>query len=275
MDFSLPRLPLASTWTQVSTDIPSICKNIHSLINDDIKNLTKLLADLDVDSDDTGKGSSSGLTKVHAICENVQVPPAAPVSEISTPPATLPPHPPFVADNCNSLLPFPIVLKKKDRPSQVRSTINGTDSSCLTSSLKSGPYLFLHSDSPSIPTIIVSPCSPAPAESPPRLPLQDQDFGNLLTVPNYPVYNAAFPPMSATPAPSSTLDGWQWSEGHWKAILPTLSKQSEKGLFSKPIARRNRRRISSVIYVPNKTSHHLLWKYPRVSHRLVTSSRII
>jgi len=103
------------------------------------------------------------------------------------------------------------------------------------------PFI-VHSPSPSLPAIIVTPCPSTPPVTLPRIPLQNRDFGQRLSVPSHPVFNHVFPPMARPAFLPSEPVRWIWSNGHWEAILPGLAEQTEKGLFSKCILRKNQNR---------------------------------
>jgi len=95
------------------------------------------------------------------------------------------------------------------------------------------------STDPSIPTIVVTPCPPQSPDSSCWVPYQDASFGNLLTVPTHPAVNDIFPPLLAKHSPF--VEKWAFTGGHWKAILPSLEEQMQKGMFSRPMFLRRRR----------------------------------
>jgi len=100
--------------------------------------------------------------------------------------------------------------------------------------------LVIPSIHPSIPTIIVTPCSSQPREISCRVPCQDGRFGNRLTVPLHIASNQFFPPQQLPLQPLPQMDRWQYLHGHWWAILPNLEDQMKKGMFSRPLVVRKR-----------------------------------
>jgi len=95
----------------------------------------------------------------------------------------------------------------------------------------------------SVPTIIVTPCSPQEPETSCHVPLQNCAFGNRLTVPRHPAFNQTFPPLTvSTPSTLSSGKKWRWQNGHWHAALPSLEEQAAKGLFSRALDIRRSRR---------------------------------
>ncbi|KAF8167458.1 hypothetical protein B0H34DRAFT_681926 [Crassisporium funariophilum] len=93
---------------------------------------------------------------------------------------------------------------------------------------------------PSTPTITIHLAPTQLQETSCRVPCQDQAFGKLLTVPTYPVFNQAHPPMLPRNCPLPSLNSWKWENGHWQAVLPTLREQSQKGLFSRVVTSKRR-----------------------------------
>ncbi|KDR85621.1 hypothetical protein GALMADRAFT_374479 [Galerina marginata CBS 339.88] len=86
----------------------------------------------------------------------------------------------------------------------------------------------------SAPSIVITFSPPQPRETSCRIPYQNQAFGCRLTVPNHPVFNKLHPPMVLGPCSLPQADDWQWNNGHWEAVLPTLMEQARRGIFSKP-----------------------------------------
>ncbi|KAJ7201258.1 hypothetical protein GGX14DRAFT_524377 [Mycena pura] len=72
---------------------------------------------------------------------------------------------------------------------------------------------------PSIPTIVITPCSRQPPEAyaSSQIPCQDSAFRNQLTVPTVPSLNYYFPPMLPLRRVRSSKN-WIWKNGHWQAI---------------------------------------------------------
>ncbi|EPQ60134.1 hypothetical protein GLOTRDRAFT_134880 [Gloeophyllum trabeum ATCC 11539] len=104
--------------------------------------------------------------------------------------------------------------------------------------------LVIPSTHPSAPTIIITFCPYEPYESTSWVPCQDACFGNRLSVPNHPAVNDAFPPLLAEPLPASLrpVEKWQYTNGHWCAVLPTLEEQARRGLCSRVIPVRRKAR---------------------------------
>ncbi|KAI0323093.1 hypothetical protein OF83DRAFT_1090691 [Amylostereum chailletii] len=100
--------------------------------------------------------------------------------------------------------------------------------------------LILRNASPAIPTIIITPCDTESRESSCWVPLQDACFGQRLVVPSYPVANDVYPPLLAKPRPLARK--WEYANGHWRAVLPTLDEQVRRGWFSRTIVVRRRPR---------------------------------
>ncbi|KAI0043524.1 hypothetical protein FA95DRAFT_1609306 [Auriscalpium vulgare] len=90
--------------------------------------------------------------------------------------------------------------------------------------------LAIRNPDPAIPTIIITPCAPQPRASAAScwVPFQDACFGNLLVVPAHPVVNEVFPPLLAKPLPAPRR--WEYTGGHWRAVLPTVEEQPHAAL---------------------------------------------
>ncbi|TFL05579.1 hypothetical protein BDV98DRAFT_589197 [Pterulicium gracile] len=124
-----------------------------------------------------------------------------------------------------------------------------------------------HPTNHTIPTIIITPSPPQP-RSPCRTPYQDSAFRTRLVVPGYFVANDIHPPQlphphhgSRLPSPQSSacssageswryahlgastmvLKEWVWEHGHWRAVLPSLEEQEERGLFARSLVVRRRK----------------------------------
>ncbi|KAF8963930.1 hypothetical protein BDZ97DRAFT_1919460 [Flammula alnicola] len=95
--------------------------------------------------------------------------------------------------------------------------------------------IVIPSTHPSVPTIVITLSPPQPREMSCRIPYQDQAFGNLLTVPSHPVFNKHHPPMVLDPCSLPQLNEWKWENGHWEAVLPSLTEQTKRGMFSRPV----------------------------------------
>ncbi|KAA1471398.1 hypothetical protein DENSPDRAFT_744430, partial [Dentipellis sp. KUC8613] len=93
---------------------------------------------------------------------------------------------------------------------------------------------------PSIPTIVITPCDTQPRESSCWVPFQDACFGNRLVVPAHPVVNDVYPPLLARPLPLARK--WEYANGHWRAVLPSVDEQIRRGLFSRVLSARRRTR---------------------------------
>ncbi|KAF9263745.1 hypothetical protein L218DRAFT_944215 [Marasmius fiardii PR-910] len=124
---------------------------------------------------------------------------------------------------------------------------------------------------PSIPTITITPCpddldldlETLSSSSECHVPIQDSGFNSRLVVPDhYPTYNRVFPPMSLlacrnpelelTTCSSSSSFKWRWCEGHWKAVLPELDEQVRRGLFSRVVIVKGRRRMGKGMRIGGK-----------------------
>lgn len=116
----------------------------------------------------------------------------------------------------------------------------------MTPSPQSTPVV-IPSTHPSTPTIIITPCPPAPRALHTRVPCQDAAFGARLTVPTHPVFNGPYGGTSTTPTPDrGTLvgaDDWRLCGGRWEAVVPGLREQERRGLFSRPVSAKKRRRL--------------------------------
>ena len=90
----------------------------------------------------------------------------------------------------------------------------------------------IRSSNPEIPTIVITPCPTQERDRSCWVPYQDASFGNRLSVPMHPAVNNVFPPLVAKPAPF--VEHWRFIDGHWRALLPSLEEQMQKGMFSRP-----------------------------------------
>ncbi|EIM92362.1 uncharacterized protein STEHIDRAFT_143747 [Stereum hirsutum FP-91666 SS1] len=104
---------------------------------------------------------------------------------------------------------------------------------------RQGP-LRIENDDPSIPTIVITPCEAEERESSCWVPVQDACFGNQLVVPSHPVVNDVYPPLLAKPMMCGRK--WEYTEGHWRAVLPSLEEQVRRGLFSRVLSAKRRAR---------------------------------
>ncbi|KAI0068016.1 hypothetical protein BV25DRAFT_1769166, partial [Artomyces pyxidatus] len=91
--------------------------------------------------------------------------------------------------------------------------------------------LVIKNADPSVPTIVITPCADQPRESSCWVPFQDACFGDRLVVPAHPVANAVHPPLRAAPLPGPRR--WEWANGHWRAVLPSVDEQVRRGWFSR------------------------------------------
>ena len=114
-----------------------------------------------------------------------------------------------------------------------------------------------------VPSIIVTPCplQPSSEREVCRVPLQDSGFGQHLTVPLHPTSNKFHPPQRIIPSsdPHAVLFDcdWRYVNGHWEAVVPSLSNQRTRGLYSRPVQQRRKRGASSSsdsIFVPRRFS---------------------
>lgn len=106
--------------------------------------------------------------------------------------------------------------------------------------------LLIPSTHPLTPTIIITPCPNQSFEtsSSSHVPYQDSEFRNKLTVPCHPRFNEVFPPLALPPYIHAlpTLQNWKWLNGHWHVMVPGLNEQAQKGMFSRAVISRKRRR---------------------------------
>ncbi|KAL0951821.1 hypothetical protein HGRIS_008487 [Hohenbuehelia grisea] len=100
--------------------------------------------------------------------------------------------------------------------------------------------LVIPSTNPSIPTIVIIPADPSPLPTFGHVPYQDAADGHRLTVPQHPVFNASFPPMTPTPYSLPPVARWCYKDGHWHALLPDLEEQAKKGVYSRALTTRRR-----------------------------------
>ena len=97
----------------------------------------------------------------------------------------------------------------------------------------------IRSCNPEIPTIVITPCPTQERDRSCWVPYRDASFGNRLSVPMHPAVNNVFPPLVAKPAPF--VEHWRFIDGHWRALLPSLEEQMQKGMFSRPALSRRRK----------------------------------
>ncbi|KAF9486366.1 hypothetical protein BDN70DRAFT_869874 [Pholiota conissans] len=198
-------LPLPNTaWRRAAgactRAVTPICSNLSSLISSDLDNVAQLMLDLESHHRDTLSD-------------------ALPTGLLN--PTCIPPtinHDPQ-ADHVAAR-----PLRKRRRSSHPT------------------PPIVIPSSHPSVPTIVITLSSPQSrqAQSSCRVPYQDHAFGNLLTVPSHPTFNKVHPPLALDSSSLPRLDEWEWVDGHWKAVLPSLREQAKKGLFSKPVSLKRR-----------------------------------
>ncbi|TFK77511.1 hypothetical protein BDN72DRAFT_953939 [Pluteus cervinus] len=208
-DIPLPQSLGINTWT--SEFLPA-CRSIGSLIHSDVEYIANIFAELEIRKE--GEDVDNTLE-------------ADQDTNASTSITTVTPETLLEINRALDFDTYPPRRRRKRRRS-------------LTFAEFEHP-LVVHPASPSLPTIIITPCSFQAPEASCRVPLQDQDFGRRLTVPNYPAYNTAFPPMARPVLPPSDSVQWIWSGGHWKAVLPSLAEQDENGLFSRSVKRHQTR----------------------------------
>ncbi|OBZ78585.1 hypothetical protein A0H81_01253 [Grifola frondosa] len=114
-------------------------------------------------------------------------------------------------------------MRQPERPPP-RDTDNKTETAMqeaeVINSRFAVPVIFQSSD-PSIPSIVITPCASQPRETDCLLPYQDVAFGNRLAVPTHP--------------------RWNYKDGHWHAVLPSVKEQLSKGMFSRPLSTRRQR----------------------------------
>lgn len=98
---------------------------------------------------------------------------------------------------------------------------------------------------PSAPSIIITPCISRVRETSCWVPYQDASFGARLTLPTHNVLNSVHPPMVAPINTAVThIDNWEYTDGHWRAALPSPDEQCKKGMFSRVANSRRRPRCA-------------------------------
>ncbi|KAH7922851.1 hypothetical protein BV22DRAFT_1037037 [Leucogyrophana mollusca] len=100
--------------------------------------------------------------------------------------------------------------------------------------------IVIRSTHSSAPTIIITPCSSQARETSCWVPYQDASFGMQLTVPTHCALNEVHPPLAISSGTSPYIDNWEYTDGHWRATIPTPEEQCRKGLYSKVVVTRRR-----------------------------------
>ncbi|PPQ77011.1 hypothetical protein CVT25_014828 [Psilocybe cyanescens] len=96
--------------------------------------------------------------------------------------------------------------------------------------------IVIPSTHPSTPSIVITLAPSQPRETSCCIPYQNQAFGSLLPVPSHPVFNKSHPPMSLDSCILPSLDKWEWRNGRWEVVLPSLEEQNRRGMFSRAIS---------------------------------------
>ena len=92
--------------------------------------------------------------------------------------------------------------------------------------------------------IVITLSPPAPRALLARVPCQDAAFGARLTVPTHPVFNGARAGLhDADRTALARVVDWRLCGGRWEAIVPCLREQERRGLFSRPVSAKKRRRL--------------------------------
>uniref|UniRef100_A0A8H8CQC1 Uncharacterized protein n=1 Tax=Psilocybe cubensis TaxID=181762 RepID=A0A8H8CQC1_PSICU len=181
--------------------IAPLCSNLQQALSSDLENIAQLLHDLESRHEE----SFQNILPVGLLNDNEKVEIVEKMersNEILCPKLLMGDRPP----------------RKRRRSSQTKQNI------------------IIHSTHPSTPSIIITLAPPQRRERSSCIPYQDNAFGNLLPVPSHPVFNKIYPPMSLESSFLPNIDDWEWRNGRWVAILPSLEEQHRRGLFSKPIS---------------------------------------
>lgn len=136
-------------------------------------------------------------------------------------------------------------------PGQVETDHNDLRPFLTLSYTQAALRVIIPSTHPSTPSIIITLAPPQSREMSSCIPYQNQAFGNLLPVPSHPVFNTIHPPMSLDSNILPYLDNWQWENGHWETVLPSLEEQHRRGLFSRAISSK-RKACRSLVCVGSK-----------------------
>ncbi|KAF9021748.1 hypothetical protein BDZ89DRAFT_1137786 [Hymenopellis radicata] len=176
------------------------CRNIQTILSDDVKCIEKLFSDLE----QTSSEMEDDELDILSTCDSED-------------------------DLLHSSASVSTVLDTRDVP---------TASSSRTSRRRRSPSP--DSPCFAIPEIIITPCATEPPDMSCRVPLQDSAYNQRLTVPSHTSVNHSFPPMRSRAPPIPSIQNWAWRDGHWQAILPGLEEQSRKGMFSRPTNIRRR-----------------------------------
>jgi hypothetical protein len=208
----LPDLAWSRVTGMCQRTIAPVCKSLQTMLQDDAERVARVLSELEPPEDGVDC-SQDKLLPVSLDATNNSNTTSSSTGAIPSE-RILPPLPPPPL--------FEVCPTRKRRRS-------------------STPPLVIPSTHPTTPTIVITPCNqPQPCDvAPSRPPFQDSSFGNRLTLPkSYPVFNDVFPPLlpTALHPPLSSVERWQWVDGHWRAVLPTLEEQVKSGLFSRPVA---------------------------------------
>ncbi|KAF7969845.1 hypothetical protein HWV62_25840 [Athelia sp. TMB] len=222
-------------WMRVAGALAPVCKGVHDMLVGDAEYVEALMADLDPgsaeDVDEEGEEQEAESSQSPSLgTRSVPLPlvlASAGQRHKREPQFSLPrrPHTPH---------------KKRRRPS-----VKQLDHPLL-----------IPSTHPSAPSILITPCGPAPipVRAATWVPLQDAAFGMQLAVPGYPAFNApAFhPPCAPNPAHARTplIERWRWRGGHWCAVVPDIDTQTRKGWFARPVSVKRRSSRPAVAQKP-------------------------
>ncbi|KAF9011044.1 hypothetical protein BDQ17DRAFT_1345356 [Cyathus striatus] len=207
-------LPTEDTWRRVrnicQNSISPVYQSIQTMVIDDVERITQVLSDLESCNDELHPSlPSSALADASDQYTPISLDSATGHLNVSGRGSLGKIHP-----------------RKDD--SHVQST------NCQP--------IVIPSSHPSAPTIIITPCLAGQRETSCRIPYQNNDFGNMLTVPLHPAFNKVYPPMAPMKDRTPVLSKWIWRSGHWEAVIPSLEEQHQKGLFSRMHA--GRRKVS-------------------------------
>ena len=72
------------------------------------------------------------------------------------------------------------------------------------------------------------------------VPVQDACFGKRLVVPAHAAVNEVFPPQLGMGRAGVLARQWEYADGHWRAVLPSVDEQMRRGLHSRAVSHRRR-----------------------------------
>ncbi|KAF9245729.1 hypothetical protein BU15DRAFT_70801 [Melanogaster broomeanus] len=200
-------LPPGFTWSRVKglcgQSVGPVYRSLKSILEEDIEHVSRLLSELDPLVEEVERKVGE-----------------APIVDVASPTE------PAVASSTGT---SPNIIHPERRKRKRRR-----------SSIFLDP-VFIRPSDPSAPSIRITPCSSQPRETSCWVPYQDASFGARLTVPTYTVLNSVHPPMVAHIKTALTqVDCWEYTDGHWRAVIPPPDDQCKRGMFSRVAASRRR-----------------------------------